>query len=135
VLTLFSDFFPPGVVFHPLDPTFISFISLLILATTLLSGLYPAIVLSSYAPVLSLKGEAGPPGGEKWWLRKGLIVFQFSISLIFIISALVTGRQIPYMMNTDLRFKTDAVLAINTSQRDSLSSFFRQATGKAKGRF
>jgi ABC-type lipoprotein release transport system permease subunit len=114
VLSFFRDFIPPGVVFHPFSRETLAFLLLLMLGTSILAGLYPAMGLSSYSPVLSLKGADGPRGGEKWWLRKGLIVFQFSISLIFIIGTLVMGRQIHYMLNTDPGIKTDAVLAIQT---------------------
>ena len=119
VLTFFRDFIPAGLAFHPFNTGTLAFILLLTLVTSLLAGLYPAKVLSSYAPILSLKGDGGPRGGEKWWLRKGLIVFQFSISLIFIIGTLVIGRQIRYMQNTDLGFKTDAILSVYTSWRDT----------------
>jgi putative ABC transport system permease protein len=117
LLFFFRDFIAPGVVFHPFGRENLVFLLLLLLVTSLLAGLYPAIVLSSYSPVLSLKGEGSPRGGEKWWLRKGLIVFQFSISLIFIIGTLVIGRQIRYMLYSDLGFKADAVLSLQTYDR------------------
>jgi len=117
MLVFFRDFIPPGVVFHPFSRENLVFLLLLIVGTSLLAGLYPAVALSSYSPVLGLKGEGSPRGGEKWWLRKGLIVFQFSISLIFIIGTLVIGRQIRYMLYTDLGFKTDAVLSIQNYDR------------------
>jgi hypothetical protein len=115
LLSFFRDFIPPGVVFHPFGGENLVFLLLLLLGTTVLAGLYPAIGLSSYSPVLSLKGEGGPRGDEKWWLRKGLIVFQFSISLVFIIGTLVIGRQIRYMLHSDFGFKSDTVMAINNA--------------------
>ena len=117
MLFFFRDFIPPGVVFHPFSRENLVFLLLLLVVTSVLAGLYPAVGLSSYSPVLSLKGEGGPRGGEKWWLRKGLIVFQFSISLIFIIGTLVIGRQIRYMLYSDLGFKADAVLSLHTHDR------------------
>ncbi len=96
------------------------FFLLLLAGTSILAGLYPAVGLSSYSPVVSLKGEGGQRGGEKWWLRKALIVFQFSISLIFIISILVIGRQMRYMLGTDIGITTDAVLDLYTSSREDL---------------
>lgn len=134
MLFFFRDFIPPGIVFHPLSRENLVFLLLLLPGTSVLAGLYPAIGLSSYSPVLSLKGEGGPRGGEKWWLRKGLIVFQFSISLIFIIGTLVIGRQIHYMLNTDLGFKTDAVLSIpdwsgSLSKRLMLKEKIKQLPG------
>ena len=118
MLFFFHDFIPPDVVFHPFSRQNLVFLLLLLLGTSALAGLYPAVGLSSYSPVLSLKGEGGPRGGEKWWLRRGLIVFQFSISLIFIIGTLVIGRQIRFMLHSDLGFKSDAVLSIPNWNRD-----------------
>jgi ABC-type antimicrobial peptide transport system permease subunit len=120
LLGFFHDFVPPGVVFHPFSRENLFFFLLLLLGTSILAGLYPAVGLSSYSPVVSLKGEGGQRGGEKWWLRKALIVFQFSISLIFIISILVIGRQMWYMLRTDIGIKTDAVLNLQTGRSEDL---------------
>ena len=121
ILFFLRDFIPPGVVFHPFTRENLVFLLLLLFGTSILAGLYPAIAISSYSAVLSLKGAGGPRGGEKWWLRKGLIVFQFSISLIFIIGTLVIGRQIRYMLYSDLGFRVDAVLSIETNDRKAVS--------------
>jgi putative ABC transport system permease protein len=134
MLVLFRDFIPPGVLFHPFSRENLVFLLLLLLGTSILAGLYPALGLSSYSPVLSLKGEGSPRGGEKWWLRKGLIVFQFSISLIFIIGTLVIGRQIRYMLHSDFGFKSDAVLSIpdwggNLGKRRVLKEKIKQLPG------
>lgn len=114
MLSLFNDFIPAGVVFHLFRPGTLLFIGIVTALTSLLAGFYPAKVLSAYLPVLSLKGGGVQKGGEKWWLRKGLIVFQFSISLLFIIGSIVIGRQIDYMLNTDFGFKTDARLSLGS---------------------
>lgn len=113
VLYLFHDFIPPGVRFDPLQPSTLLFLSLLLMVTALLAGFYPAKILSSYAPVLSLKGGSSLPGREKASLRKALIVFQFTISLVFIIGALVIRKQLYYMHNTGKGFNSDAVLTIS----------------------
>jgi len=86
--------------------------------TTLLSGLYPAKVLSAWLPVLCLKGTASPNPNEKVGLRKSLIVFQFTISLVFIICTIVIGRQINYVRTQDLGFSTEAVLNIDADPAD-----------------
>jgi hypothetical protein len=117
VLAAFHSFIPAGVQFHPLAPATLFFLAAIALFTTLLAGLYPARVLSSYVPVLSLRGAGTRKGSEKWWLRKGLIVFQFTISLVFITGTLVIGRQIRYMLHTDLGFRSDAVIDFDTNDR------------------
>jgi ABC-type antimicrobial peptide transport system permease subunit len=55
---------------------------------------------------------------EKWVLRKALIVFQFTIALIFIIAVLVIGKQVRYMRDSDKGFKTDAIVTIQRVWRD-----------------
>jgi putative ABC transport system permease protein len=72
-------------------------------------------VLAGYLPVLSLKGGGAQGSKEKWLLRKSLIVFQFAISLVFIIVSLLMGNQIRYMLETDYGFKSDAIVSVGTS--------------------
>jgi putative ABC transport system permease protein len=112
VLSLFRDYVPEGVHFHPLNPATLGFLAVLTLLTTLLAGFYPALVLSGYIPVLSLKGKvsAGSKGGLN--LRRALIIFQFTISLLFITGALVIGKQIAFMHHADKGFNTDRVLSL-----------------------
>src|SRR5581483_3411089 len=102
-----------GVQFHILDPSTLVFLLVMTTMTTVLAGLYPSWVLAGYLPVLSLKGPATGGTGEKVNLRRALIVFQFTISIVFIIGSLVIGKQIAYMNDSDKGFNTDRVLTIN----------------------
>ncbi|HEV3414054.1 MAG TPA: ABC transporter permease [Puia sp.] len=124
VIRSFQDYVPNGVVFDPLAPGNIVFLAGIWFAVTMLAGFYPARVLAGYQPVQTLKGSASVKGGEKWWLRRSLIVFQFTISLVFIILTLVIGNQIRFMLNTDYGFKTDAVVTVAGQWNDT--------TGKIK---
>ena len=124
VMAFFRDYIPGGVRFNPLAPVNLLFLVGITAGVTLLAGFYPARVLSAYQPVQTLKGSGSVKGGEKWWLRRGLIVFQFTISLVFIIVTLVIGNQIRFMMNTDYGFKTDAVVSVSGDWKDT--------TGKIK---
>jgi putative ABC transport system permease protein len=114
VLLGFHSFLPPGLSFHFNLPTLL-FLVFVILATTFLAGFYPGKVLSSYQPALSLKGQVSQKVGGKNFLRKSLIVFQFTISLIFIVGTLVIGSQIHFLLNKDMGFQKDAILNIETS--------------------
>ncbi|MGD2246485.1 MAG: ABC transporter permease [Candidatus Aminicenantes bacterium] len=81
------------------------------LAGTILSGLYPAVVLSSFKPASILKGSsARPTKGVR--LRKFLIVFQLAVSVGLISGTFIVMNQIDYMMNTDLGFDMKKTLVI-----------------------
>lgn len=113
VLVAFGDFIPPGVEFHLFHPSTLSFLLVVAMATTLFAGYYPASILSSYVPALSLKGGTKQQRPGAWNLRKGLIIFQFTLSLIFIISTIVITSQIGFMRNSDFGMRTDAIMNIN----------------------
>jgi hypothetical protein len=121
VLAAFRSFLPHGLTFHPFDVPVLVFLLLITLATTLLAGFYPAKVLSAYLPVLALKGSGSIRGSGKWYLRKGLIVFQFVVSLVFIIGSIVIADQMNYTRHKDLGFTSDAIITIETPWGDSLS--------------
>lgn len=109
VLALFRDYVPEGLPFRVWEPSTLFFLISLVVGTTLLAGFYPAWVLSGYVPVLSLKGAVGK---ERSNMRRGLIVFQFTVALVFITASLVIGKQISYMQGADKGFSMDRVLMV-----------------------
>jgi hypothetical protein len=111
-LWLFRDYIPAGIQF-PFDGGTLLFGVAIVLLTTLTAGFYPARLLSAYLPALSLKGTLGTMGTGGAGLRKTLIVFQFSISLVFIIGSLMIGRQVSFMQDADKGFSSDAILTLN----------------------
>ena len=124
VLNLLAAYIPPGVKFDFTEYSTWIFLVCVAVFTTLLAGLYPARQLSVFKPVSSLKGEINEKTGNKGYLRKSLIVFQFTISLIFIIGTIAIGRQISYMQNQELGFKTSNII--------TLRSLWNDQTGKMK---
>lgn len=113
LLHIFSDFIPPGLHFQPTQqPGIFLFLGVLLLVITLLSGFYPAWVLTRFQPVLVMKNQAftGTPTTRKAWLRKILTVSQFAIAQVFIMATLIVGRQIRYSLDADLGFKKDAIV-------------------------
>ncbi len=123
LLNLFASYIPAGVKFSFSNYTTWIFLTCIAIFTTLLAGFYPARVLSAFKAVASLKGEASNRPGNKGYLRKSLIVFQFTISLIFIIGTIMVNQQVDYMQNVDLGVKTTNII--------TLRSLFGNA-GKAK---
>jgi putative ABC transport system permease protein len=111
VFSVFADLIPGGVHFR-VDGGTVLFLLLVTAATTLLAGFYPAKVLGNYQPTVTLKGITAVPGSGKGALRRGLIVFQFTISLLFIIASFVIGSQLRYVLQTNLGFKTDAIITL-----------------------
>jgi hypothetical protein len=113
VISALHGFIPAGVSLNLANPHNIGFIALTVITTCLLAGWYPAWVLSAFQPVVSPRGQGTQRLNSKSHLRKGLIVFQFTISLVFIIGTIVVGRQIHYVLNTDLGFSKDAILTVD----------------------
>src|SRR5215469_7178331 len=91
----------------------------------LLAGIYPAIVLSSFRPVVVLKGKFAT-GNRGIFLRKALVVSQFTISIGLIISTIIVYNQMKFMRNQDLGFSKDQIIVMDTFG-DSTKQAFRQA--------
>lgn len=84
----------------------------LFLVGAILSGFYPAIILSSFKPVSVLKGKLiGSSSGNL--LRKGLVVFQFVASVVLISGSLIVYQQLHFMKNKDLGVKIGETLVLN----------------------
>jgi putative ABC transport system permease protein len=124
VLYWFGDYIPAGMPMQLFSFRVLGFSLLLAFITSLLAGFYPAVVLSSFLPVVNLKGTGTSRGGPGKTRRKVLIVFQFSIALLFIMTALLIGKQIRFMLQTDLGFSSKAILTMETPWRDSIAKAF-----------
>lgn len=98
-----------------LQPLSLLFILSFTLFVGLLAGIYPAFFLSSFKPVKILKGNNGEKTGSKSLLRNGLVVFQFSISMILIIATAIAYQQLSYMQNKKLGYNKEQVILIPDS--------------------
>jgi putative ABC transport system permease protein len=97
----------------------------------LLSGSYPAFLLSGFKPVLLLKGQKISPAGNLS-LRKSLVVFQFTLSTVLIIGTIVLYRQVHFMNTTNLGFNKDLLVVIDVNTAKARSGFEAIKAGLSK---
>lgn len=90
-------------------PGFIVALTGITLVTGILAGSYPAWYLSGFKPVLVLKGKLSNTAGESW-VRQGLVVFQFTISVVLIVSVLVVYKQMDFIQTRNLGYNKDNIL-------------------------
>ncbi|MGE0589846.1 MAG: ABC transporter permease [Cyclobacteriaceae bacterium] len=86
---------------------------LLAIVLGMVSGLYPALVLSSFKPIQVLKSSFST--GTNSGFRNMLVIFQFGLSTILVITTLIMIRQIQFMSSRDLGFNQDNVLVIGNA--------------------
>ena len=127
ILSLFSTLLALGVVYLTLpyfnviadkqlvlslfDSMIIPIMVVFAIFVGLLAGSYPAFFLSSFNPAVVLKGKMQTSKNSSW-LRNGLVVFQFAISIILIAGTLTVNDQMNYIKNKDLGFNKDRILVI-----------------------
>lgn len=88
----------------------------------LLSGLYPAFVLSSFKPSSILKGDFSNSLKGKF-LRKGLVVFQFSITIILLIQTFTVNEQIEYMRDLDRGVNVEQNIVVEAPIKDATKNY------------
>ncbi|MCW5911801.1 MAG: ABC transporter permease [Cyclobacteriaceae bacterium] len=90
------------------------FIIAILIVSGFLSGFYPALYLSRFRPVQVLKGKAFRPGGGD--IRKGLVVFQFALSIALIFCTSVIWLQVQHFRDAGLGFDKEHVLLLKSGQ-------------------
>jgi putative ABC transport system permease protein len=94
------------------NPLHVSFLLGITVACGLIAGSYPSLYLSSFNPAFVLKGMKLKTGGAAF-IRKGLVVLQFSISIILIISTIIIYQQIQHVKDRNLGFNKNNLLQID----------------------
>ncbi|MEJ5995782.1 ABC transporter permease [Pedobacter sp. Du54] len=106
-----------GLFTHPV--IFLFLLAMLVLVS-FLAGLYPAMVMSGFSPALAIKNRVSTANAGGVGLRKTLVVVQFAITAILIVSTLIIIKQMSYIRDKPLGFDTKAVAMISLPY-DSLS--------------
>jgi putative ABC transport system permease protein len=94
------------------DAGFLSGVFGITLFTGIASGSYPALYLSGFNPISILKNKLSASIGEVW-ARKGLVVFQFAITVTLIVSVLIVYKQISLIQSVNLGYNKDNIIRFN----------------------
>jgi putative ABC transport system permease protein len=116
LLPFLNEFTEKSISFNPFTNPLLALLVLAAgLVIGLLAGLYPAMVLSGFQPINVLKNMKVTAGGVNiGWLRKSLVVVQFSLSALLIVCALIVYRQVQYLNTKDLGFSKEQVVFFQT---------------------
>ena len=109
-LPAFNTLVEKQLALNLLDPLHIAGLFCIALVCGLLAGSYPAFYLSSFNPVMVLKGLKLKSGNSAGFIRKGLVVMQFSISIILIISTVIIYQQIQHAKDRDLGYNKEGLI-------------------------
>jgi len=112
MLPIFNGFTGKSILINRLlEPDSIVLVVTIGLFSGLISGIYPAVYLSGFNPISILKGSLRH-GTKSGLPRKVLVVLQFTISIVFIISTMLIHDQLKYMQNADLGFNKENVIVV-----------------------
>ncbi|MES2061291.1 MAG: ABC transporter permease [Bacteroidota bacterium] len=121
LLPVFNIISFKAITINLLDLKIIGELLLLAIIVGIISGSYPAFFMSSFKPVAVLKGLK-PINGQRSILRSGLVIVQFSISVILMVSTLVVNSQLKFIRSRDIGFNKQNLLYIQMPQTGDLQS-------------
>ncbi|HMC87337.1 MAG TPA: ABC transporter permease, partial [Chitinophagaceae bacterium] len=111
-LPAFNSLMQKQLLLQLTKPVHITALFIIIIVCGFIAGSYPSVYLSSFNPVFVLKGLKMKTGSAAF-IRKGLVVFQFAVSIMFIISTVVVYLQIQNIKNRNLGFNKNNLIEIN----------------------
>jgi putative ABC transport system permease protein len=104
------------------EPSLLFWLGGLSVLTGILSGLYPAFYLSSFRPVEVLKGKI-INGFAAVFVRKGLVIFQFTVSVVLILGALIIWKQLNYLKSQPLGFEASRRIVIPLTSESAAGNY------------
>ncbi len=121
LLPAFNGLVEKNLVLGLGEPTHLLLLLVTVLVCGLVAGSYPALYLSAFRPVMVLKGIRMKAGSAST-IRKGLVVLQFTTSIVLIIGTVVIFQQVQYVKSRDLGFRKDGLMELDL-QGNMLSKF------------
>jgi hypothetical protein len=101
------------IIFNPFtDIHLLAFLLIITGLVSILAGIYPAVILSGFQPVMALKNKVLSSGGSIFSLRRSLIVVQFAIAQLLIICTIVVSGQLEYFRSKPLGFNKNAIITV-----------------------
>jgi putative ABC transport system permease protein len=88
------------------------YLTCLLIMVTLMAGLYPALVVSGFSPILALKNKINSASVGGISLRRSLVVLQFAISQVLIVGTLIAISQMNFIQNADLGLDKEGILVV-----------------------
>ncbi|MEQ9425431.1 MAG: FtsX-like permease family protein [Cyclobacteriaceae bacterium] len=135
LLSIKSAFQSISSVAFPIDQGLFIVLLALTVLVAIITGIYPALVISGFKPVGALRGKASVIGNPRSVSRQLLIGVQFVISLTMLSCALITWEQFDFLTSKKLGFNTEQVIAITNSPQDVQDKYetLRQEFQKVPG--
>ena len=118
-LPVFNQFLRDGPQLDLFDSGYtLDFVFIVYVIVCLLTGIYPALLLSGYQPIKALSNKITSRSKSARSLRNSLVVTQFFISQVLIISTIIIAQQMDYFRNKELGFNKEDIVSVEVPERE-----------------
>ena len=135
LLPTFNSSFGLSLAINWLDANVLIYGFVIVLMLVAISGIYPALLLSSFQPLKVISGKGSSGNSSTNWVRKGLVIFQFTCSIILLITTGVIWQQMKYVMERPLGFDKSHIVLIRNNNGDIQShlDIFKERVEQVQG--